>query len=580
MKSLLLIFFCFSLINIHIQGKGELIFNEIMYDPSPEIGLPAYEYIELYNRSGDTVCLREWTLQAGNRTLILTDYTIFPRTYLLLCYRDTEMLYGEAEQVIDILSSRTMLLNEGTVLLLYDEDSVLVDWMEYSPALHTGDYFEEGGWSLERIDPDRTCHSPDNWTTSTSWMGGTPGKMNSVFGKNPDRDPPSPVSVYISDSPSGNNENPQNLILEFNESLDRNSVPSSNAWIVDGGIGTPDSITLIHPFNRVFKLFYLNGFSPGRKYTLGIPPGIKDCSGNQVELGANIFFALPVKPDKSDILISEILFNPMPYCPDFIEVYNPGSKTFDLADLRLANREKQIGEIHSAGKLISGHRLFFPEEYLVLTSEPESLSGFYLIHDPRTLVKVNDMPAMGDIEGSVVLLDKYLGVIDEIDYHRDMHHPLLASREGVSLERITFETGSGNLSNWHSAASIEGYATPGRQNSQFRQAEVIDEGIQVEPEIFSPDMDGIDDILMISYRFRSPGLIASILIFDPRGRLVREIAEGDLLGTEGFYTWDGCDRQGRRAGTGLYLVLSEVSGLDKQIRKFRKTCVLSRGRNP
>ena len=170
------------------------------------------------------------------------------------------------------------------------------------------------------------------------------------------------------------------------------------------------------------------------------------------------------------------------------------------------------------------------------------------------------------------------GVIDEIDYHRDMHHPLLASQEGVSLERISFETGSGNPSNWHSAASIEGYATPGRRNSQFRLVDAIDEGIQVEPEIFTPDMDGIDDVLMIRYRFQSPGLIASILIFDPRGRLVREIAGGVLLGTDGFYTWDGCDRQGRRARTGLYLVLSEVSGPDRQIRKYRRTCVLSVGR--
>jgi len=578
MKSLLLIILCFSLIYIHIQGKGEVIFNEIMYDPTPEIGLPGYEYIELYNRSSDTVWLGEWILQAGNRMLILTDYTLLPRTCLLLCYRDTDKLYMEAEHVVGILSSRTMLLNEGGVLLLYDPDSVLVDWMEYSPALHTGEYYAEGGWSLERIDPDRTCHNPDNWTTSTSWMGGTPGKINSVLGMNPDRDPPHPVSVYIQDPPTGNMGYPQNLILEFNESIDRNSVLFRNDWTVDGGLGTPDSIALVQPFNRELKLFYLKGFSPGREYSLFIPAGIKDCAGNQVKHGINIPFALPVEPARSEILISEILFNPAPYCPDFIEVFNPTSKTFDLADLRLANREKESREIVSAGKLISGHRLFFPEEFLVFTTEPESLSGFFLVHDPFCLVKVADMPAMGDIEGSVVLLDKYLGVIDEVDYHRDMHHPLLASQEGVSLERISFEGGSGNTSNWHSAASIEGYATPGRKNSQFRLADAIDEGIQVEPEIFTPDMDGIDDVLMIRYRFQSPGLIASILIFDPRGRLVKEIAGGVLLGTDGFYTWDGCDGQGRRARTGLYLVLSEVSGPDRQVRKYRRTCVLSVGR--
>jgi flagellar hook assembly protein FlgD len=106
---------------------------------------------------------------------------------------------------------------------------------------------------------------------------------------------------------------------------------------------------------------------------------------------------------------------------------------------------------------------------------------------------------------------------------------------------------------------------------------VVSEGFEVEPEIFTPDMDGLNDILLISYRFRSPGLRVRILVVDPRGRLVQEIAAGALLGTEGFFTWDGTDRQGRRARAGLYLVLAEVSGLDKGIKRYKKTCVLSIG---
>jgi flagellar hook assembly protein FlgD len=88
----------------------------------------------------------------------------------------------------------------------------------------------------------------------------------------------------------------------------------------------------------------------------------------------------------------------------------------------------------------------------------------------------------------------------------------------------------------------------------------------------------VDDVLLIRYRFGSPGLRARILVVDPRGRLVRVIAPGELLGTEGFYTWDGTDREGRRARTGLYLVLAEVNGPAKETRRYRKTCVLATGR--
>ena len=224
------------------------------------------------------------------------------------------------------------------------------------------------------------------------------------------------------------------------------------------------------------------------------------------------------------------------------------------------------------------HRLLFPGQYLALTEDPEELSAFFMIHDGFSIVKMSDMPAMGDIEGSVLLLDRYLSVVDEMAYHRDMHHPALPSPEGVSLERISFSPGSENPSNWHSASSTDGFGTPGRKNSQYMEIDDGREGISVEPEIFTPDMDGVEDILLIRYRFSTPGCRARILVFDPGGRLVREIAMGELLGTEGFYTWNGCDRNGELAGRGLYLVFTVVSGVDGRIRRYRNTCILSGNR--
>ena len=88
-------------------------------------------------------------------------------------------------------------------------------------------------------------------------------------------------------------------------------------------------------------------------------------------------------------------------------------------------------------------------------------------------------------------------------------------------------------------------------------------------------MDGVEDVILIKYSFQSPGMRARILILDPRGRLITEIAGRQLLGNEGFFTWDGTDRQGRLARTGIYLVLAEVYGMDGKVRRYKKTCVLS-----
>ena len=552
------------------HGRGDIIFNEIMYDPFPEIGLPGYEYIELYNRSGYPADLGDWILQAGDRALVLPQLRFPPGHYLLICYRGMKNLYGDAFLSLDALNSRTFLSNEGSALLLSDPDSVLIDWIEYSPGMHGGEYYAEGGWSLERIDMQRTCHGADNWTSSRGRLGGTPGIENSVRGTNPDRDPPDIRALYAADS--------QNLVLEFNEAMDGQSVLQQNSWFIDGGMGLPDSIHLQSPANRILTLHYRKGFAQGREYSLEVPSGVRDCSGNRLTAGSEFRFALPVLPGRTEIFLSEILFNPWPYCPDFIEVFNGSEHAFDLADLRLANRDPESGGIVSAGRVADGHHLFFPGDFIVFTGDPESLCGFYTVHEPECLVKVADMPKMGDAEGSVILLDKYLEVLDELDYNRNMHHPLLSSQEGVSLERISYRIGAEYPSNWHSASSSDGFGTPGRRNSQSHSAIAAMEGFEVEPEIFTPDMDGIEDVLLIKYRFSSPGLRARILIIDPRGRLVREIASRELLGTEGFYTWDGTDHLGRRARTGIYLVLVEVSGMEPGISRYRKTCVLATGR--
>lgn len=57
---------------------------------------------------------------------------------------------------------------------------------------------EDGGWSLEMIDPSNPCQGDANWTASEDVSGGTPGEINSVFGENADDVPPMLVGAYPS----------------------------------------------------------------------------------------------------------------------------------------------------------------------------------------------------------------------------------------------------------------------------------------------------------------------------------------------------------------------------------------------
>jgi hypothetical protein len=554
-------------------GKGDILINEIMYDPEPQVRLPGYEYIELYNRSAYPVEMEGWIISTGTRSARLPQHEFPAEAYMLICYKESSEQYPEAGLVLDALTSKTFFSNQGSLISLFDREGVLIDWIEYSTEMHADEYYASGGWSLERIDPERECHADDNWTSSSDRQGGSPGRENSVRRKNPDRNAPEIVRVYSSD--------PGNLHLEFNETMDGSSLCHSSEWKLELSSGHggeewiyPDTIKLNYPFMRKMSLHYSVAFEAGRDYYLEPGSGIRDCSGNSMQPGSRYRFAIPVFPGRSDILITEVLFNPMPFCPDFVEIYNPGPAVFDLADIGIAGRDPETARMVSATRIIPEHFLFYPGEYRVLTADPESLAGCHTIHDPDVLVKVSDMPGMKDDVGSVLIIDKYLEVIDEFGYNERMHHPGLSSEEGVSLERLSNSEPADNPRNWHSASSLEGFATPGRKNSQYMNSDPVEQGFELEPEVFSPDLDGIEDILFIRYRFRSAGQLARINIFDPRGRLIKVIAGKELLGTEGFFTWDGTDRNGRMVRSGIYLVSVEVSGRDG-FQRFRIPCVIS-----
>ena len=81
MKSLCLFFL--------VHFSPEVVFNEIMYDPVPSIGLPEYEFVELFNRSSSEIDIGNWALYAGSREIIIPECRMKPEEYLLLVYPGT-----------------------------------------------------------------------------------------------------------------------------------------------------------------------------------------------------------------------------------------------------------------------------------------------------------------------------------------------------------------------------------------------------------------------------------------------------------------------------------------------------------
>lgn len=75
----------------------------------------------------------------------------------------------------------------------------------------------------------------------------------------------------------------------------------------------------------------------------------------------------------------------------------------------------------------------------------------------------------------------------------------------------------------------------------------------VAPQVFTPNADGINDRVDISFVvLNADGSAAQVRIFDLAGRLVTELA-ANASGRVRSYSWDGRDLRGHRVEPGIYL---------------------------
>ncbi len=549
----------------HPIDAYDIVINEIMIDPEPVINLPATEYIELFNTSNYDISISNWILEAGSSNADIPSYVLSAGEYLILCDEDSYNLLNIYGNTL-AFSGFPSLSNSGSRITLKTDFGKVISNINYTDKWYSDENKDDGGWSIEQIDPMNPCGGIDNWKASEDNKGGTPGMQNSVFAANPDLYAPELIkATMINDS---------TVKLFFSEPVDSTFATIITSYNVEN-IGNPDKVIIDSPNNMFVELEFSERFSKNTIYTLEISGDIPDCAGNVMVIGESIRFAIPEMPEEHDLLINEVLFNPLPGGVDFIEIYNNSDKTIDLADINLANIDDDSGDISSSGIVLSEGRLIFPYEYYVLTDNPETVMLQYYTSNSENIVTSDNMPSMNDDEGEVIILDKFFNIIDYMEYNSDMHFALLITEDGVSLERISLTRDASDKSNWHSAAESVGFATPAYKNSQFSENNESNDEITIESEVFSPDNDGYQDNFIINYSFEKPGYVANVKIFDSKGRMIRRLKNNELLATEGSFVWDGLNQEKQKSAIGIYVVYIELFDLDGNVKKYKKTCVVA-----
>jgi len=539
----------------------DLVINEIMATPSPSVGLPEYSYIEIYNRSAKVIDLTGFKLADRVSTATISTFLLLPDSFLIICSHSgvaSLSIFGTTKGVSNF---PTFNKTEDDVILR-DANNNIIHNIRYTDRWYGNEFKKNGGFSLEMIDPSNPCGGSENWAASTHLQGGTPASHNTVKSSNSDNVAPTLLSAYPL--------NPSIIELRFSEELDSFSCMNTNQYTIKELSISPVAVTRC--FMGIVHLQWDFEFEPNIVYTLALK-GLSDCSGNfinETSIRVGMFDTI----QKGDILINEILFNPPAELSEFVEIYNISNKILDLKNLRLGNL-KDDGSFRDFTTPVSDGMLLFPQQYVVFSTSGTDLCTFYTCLQPRNIFRVKSMPSFPQKSGGVVLTDSKGQVLDSFLYNESMHFKMITDKKGLSLERIEFERPATDPTNWTSATANAGFATPGYENSQSRKPSTSIGQVWLDPEVFSPDGNGIDDLLNIRFNLEKNGFVANVYIYNASGVFVAHPIRNHTIANSGTLIWDGfLDATTTRCPIGIYIILFEAFHENGDVVRKKIACTL------
>ena len=562
---ILLLTFHNTLVSAQTAGRFDVLITEIFADPNPSVGMPQNEFIEVQNVSSAPIDLKDWKFGDGNSLGTITvGFLLQPDSIAIICTNSAIINFTPFGKTIGVANFPS-LDNDADLIFLRSKEGVTVHAVSYTKSWYKNELKSNGGWSLEMIDTKNPCAGIDNWSASIAATGGTPGKRNSIAGKTGDLLAPVLLRTYTIDSVT--------IVIVFDEPIDSLAASIRTKYMLDQDNANPLLAVPVGPiFTEVILKFSL-ALNDRTVYRLTVSD-ITDCNGNRINM-QTVKTGLASMADESDIIINEILFNPKADGYDYFELYNKSKKIIDLQYLYSANKNA-TGSLSNVTKLSDISYLIFPEQFAVFTSNKLWLKQSYIVKEDNNVLELSSLPSLPDDNGTLAIVNVQGKIIEDLQYDSKWHFALIENKEGISLERIDYSMPAQHKDNWTSAASTAGYGTPGYQNSQFKADIQMQGTITADIKVFSPDNDGFNDLVTISYQMTAPAFVANVTIFDASGRPVRYLVKNSTLGLQGSFRWDGLDDNFQRLPVGLYIVFTEIFNLRGKTKKFKNVVTLAR----
>ena len=407
-----------------------LLITEFMADPSPVVGLPNAEYVEIFNASDTLMLIEGLTLASGGTPQTVNLMQLPPRSYVTIVDDEAVGEFPVEAQVVTVASFPALTNGGDEIELAFNGN--LIQRIIYTDDWYNDPTRAEGGYSLELTDltaNDLNCQG--RWAASQASAGGTPGLANSVDGLIVDEQGPQALGgVFIAGG----------IELRFNEELSTGQ--DIGAFSISPDLGV---VGLQALGNQRYLLQLSAAPEENTIYEVFISDEVQDCVGNLASESTLLRLGLPGEVEVGDVVINEILFNPVTGGVDFVEIFNCSDKILSVNGWTLANNLALTGSLRER---IDAQALILPGEYLAFTPDPADILATYPDQAQAEFLIDNDLPSLPNDAGNISLLAANGDELDSFDYEEDFHSELLDDEDGVSLERINPKGATQQAGNW------------------------------------------------------------------------------------------------------------------------------------
>lgn len=443
----------------------EVQITELMPDPSPPLGLPEIEWIELFNTGTETIQLFDFRLSDATSSVVFPYRYIKPDSLLVLTATGNCSLLPAP--CLELPISGSFLNNASDHLALLNRQGDTMEKLSYSDTWYRDVIAKNGGVSLEKIDPRNPCvGDADNFIASVDTKGGTPGAFNSRDERLVDTSAPFVTDLRVVTGTL--------LTGELSEETESSPV----VFELDG---SAQNLTWLSPtrFNIHLGTALQSNPSTWHRWSL---QNLKDCSGNTDNASDSFRYAAAREPEPFDLMFSEIMFLPEDGASAFVGVYNRSDEAIDMSGLKL----------EMAGKtLVLPPFVLYPGEELVLHGTADSL-----FTSPNT--KVTGWKNPGKEGGWLSLRNVYGDLVDAACYSDTFFIDASQQMGGYSLERTDTSFNCSSPSLWE--PSVQKGGSPGSISIHKTDQEETDLHIQ---SIYPLDSRNL--VLGFSYAL-SPGI--------------------------------------------------------------------------